>query len=116
MTQRASGRARPGAYCSAAVRVTNETVSRNTTASPAADDVWLRAIMLAPDLQNYLSATLFNPPDPKELRPLMQKPGVALTLTFADDPMDGMVTDHFSGDAVVFLDTVSFVTRTAALQ
>ena len=39
-----------------------------------ADDIWLRAVMLAPDLQYYLSATLIGAPDPKELRPLMLKP------------------------------------------
>jgi hypothetical protein len=80
------------------------------------DDIWLRAVMLAPDLRYYLSATLIGAPDPKELRALMQKPKASLALTFSADPMDGMVTDRFTGEAVVFPDTISFVTRTAALQ
>jgi uncharacterized protein YcbK (DUF882 family) len=80
------------------------------------DDIWLRAVMLAPDLQHYLSATLIGAPDPKELRPLMRKPTNTLAMVFSDDPMAGIVSDHFSGDAVVFLETVSFATRTAALR
>jgi uncharacterized protein YcbK (DUF882 family) len=81
-----------------------------------ADDIWLRAVMLAPDLQYYLSATLIGAPDPKELRPLMLKPTSALTMTFNNDPATVIPTDHFSGEAVVFLETVSFSTRTAALR
>ena len=69
--------------------------------------------MLAPDLQHYLSATLIGTTDPKELRPLMQKPKTALVMSFSDDPMSGMLPDQFSGEAVVFLETISFVTRTA---
>jgi hypothetical protein len=81
-----------------------------------ADDIWLRAVMLAPDLQYYLSATLIGAPDPKELRPLMLKPNSALTMSFSNDPATVIPTDHFSGEAVVFLETVSFSTRTASLR
>ena len=81
-----------------------------------ADDIWLRAVMLAPDLQYYLSATLIGAPDPKELRPLMLKPTSALTMSFNNDPAAVIPTDRFSGEAVVFLETVSFSTRTAALR
>jgi uncharacterized protein YcbK (DUF882 family) len=81
-----------------------------------ADDIWLRAVMLAPDLKYYLSATLIGAPDPKELRPLMLKPTSAVAMSFNSDPATVIPTDRFSGEAVVFLETVSFVTRTAALQ
>ena len=80
------------------------------------DDVWMRAIVLAPDLQNFMSTTIMGAVDPKELRPLMRKPKSALTMTFSDNPMPGMTTSSFSGEAVVFLDSVSFVTRTAMLE
>jgi uncharacterized protein YcbK (DUF882 family) len=85
-------------------------------ATPRYDDVWLRAVMLAPDLHNYLSATLIGAPDPKELRALMRKPASTLAMSFSDDPMGGMETDHFAGEAVVFLETISLVTRSAALR
>ena len=81
-----------------------------------ADDIWLRAVMLAPDLQYYLSATLIGAPDPKELRPLMRKPASALTMTFDHNPATVIPSGRFSGDAVVFLEMVTFSSHTAALQ
>lgn len=106
-----------------AVRVT-PAGGKNIKARPAVvglnqsfDDIWLRAIVLAPDLQYFMSTTTIGVQDPKELRPLMRKPSSALAMTFSADPSGGIVTDHFSGDAaIVFLDTVHFSTRTAFLQ
>ena len=90
-----------------------------TSAAPTKegfDDPWLRALMLAPDLQNYLTATWFDAPDPRRLRPLMQKPDMSVMMTFCDDPHLGMTTERFTGTAVVFMSTVTFTRRTAMLQ
>ncbi|MBV8748064.1 MAG: DUF882 domain-containing protein [Xanthobacteraceae bacterium] len=77
------------------------------------DDLWTRAILFAPDLQNYMNATLLGAPDFKQLRDLMQKPQATLATSFSDDPLQGATADRFSGDsAVVFLATV----RTAKTQ
>jgi hypothetical protein len=85
-------------------------------AAPGAtfEDLWMRAIVLAPDLQNFMSATFLGTSDTKELRVLMRKPSSALAMTFSNDPL--LVSDRFSGEAVVFLSTVNFTTRTAFLQ
>jgi uncharacterized protein YcbK (DUF882 family) len=81
------------------------------------EDLWTRAMMMAPDLQYYMSATLLGKPDFKQLRNLMQKPAMALAMSFGDDPMLGMTADRFSGDtAVVFLATVPVTTQSAMLQ
>jgi hypothetical protein len=37
-------------------------------------------------------------------------------MTFSDDPYLGMTTAKFTGTAVVFVSTVTFFQRTAALQ
>jgi len=79
------------------------------------DDIWMRAMMLAPDLQHFMSATLLGTQDPKELRPLMRKPASTLAMTFSDDPRGGLGTNQFSGDAVVFLESTPLLTRTAML-
>ena len=79
------------------------------------DDIWMKALVIAPNLHHFMSATLMGTPDPKELRPLMRKPTSALAMNFSSDPQNGMTTSSFSGEAVVFLDKVSFVTRTAML-
>lgn len=92
------------------------TITQLAPMTQKADDIWLRAVMLAPDLKYYLSATLIGAPDPKELRPLMRKPNSALAMTFNHDPAAVIPTDHFSGEAVAFLETVSFSNRTAALR
>jgi hypothetical protein len=47
---------------------------------------------------------------------MMQKPDAVVAISFGDDPAHGMATDHFSGSAVVFLNTTAFAKRTAALQ
>lgn len=79
-------------------------------------DPWLRALVLAPDLQNYLTVTAFEAPDPLTLRPLMVKPESTVVMTFSSDPHLGMTSDRFSGSAVVFVSTVTFVGRTAMLR
>lgn len=79
-------------------------------------DLWLRALLLAPDLQNYMTATALGIPDMRQLRPLMDKPAAVVAMTFGDDPQPGLTAGRFSGSAVVFISTVAFDKRTAALQ
>jgi uncharacterized protein YcbK (DUF882 family) len=81
------------------------------------DDLWLRALVLAPDLRNYLTATVLGQSDMRELLPLMEKPDAVVTTGFGDDPNFGLATDRFTGAAVVFVPTTVFEKkRTAALQ
>jgi uncharacterized protein YcbK (DUF882 family) len=103
----------------------NQTASVQTTgvASPTLkhitplDDLWLRALVLAPDLKYYLTATVIGQADLRELLPLMDKPDVVVTVAFGEDPNLGLNGDRFSGDAVVFVPTTIFEKkRTAALQ
>ncbi|MBV9236078.1 MAG: DUF882 domain-containing protein [Xanthobacteraceae bacterium] len=80
------------------------------------DDLWTRAILFAPDLQNYMNATLLGAPDFKQLRELMRKPQSALATSFSDDPLQGATADRFSGDsAVVFLATVHMTKTQSAM-
>jgi len=46
----------------------------------------------------------------------MQKPDAVVMMSFSEDPHAGMATDHFSGNAVVFISTISVAKRTAALR
>jgi hypothetical protein len=79
-------------------------------------DPWLRAIMVTPDAQRFMSTTLFGMPDFRNLRPLMQKPASAVIMTFSQEPNPGLETSRFTGTAIVFMTTVSFANRTAMLQ
>jgi uncharacterized protein YcbK (DUF882 family) len=81
------------------------------------DDIWLRALVLAPDLKYYLTATVIGQADMRELLPLMDKPDVVVTVAFGDNPNLGLSGDRFTGGAVVFVPTTIFEKRqTAALH
>jgi uncharacterized protein YcbK (DUF882 family) len=81
-----------------------------------ADDPWLRAIILSPSVQNFMTATIFGEPDYRILRPHMQKPSYSVVMAFSQDPTPGMVAESFTGTAVAFQPTVLFANRTASLR
>jgi uncharacterized protein YcbK (DUF882 family) len=81
-----------------------------------ADDPWLRAVILSPSVQSFMTATVFGEPDYRTLRPHMQKPSYSVVMTFSEDPTPGMVAESFTGTAVAFQPTVLFANRTASLR
>jgi uncharacterized protein YcbK (DUF882 family) len=80
------------------------------------DNPWLRAVILSPSVQRFLSTLSFGTNDATTLTALMAKPASAVMMTFSSDPNLGLAADHFSGKAVVFLTTVTYPTRTASLR
>lgn len=83
-------------------------------AEPFADP-WLRAAILAPNLYNYMTTAATGPADARSLSAFMQKPSSSLAMAFSADPNFNLSTERFSGRAVVFVATVNFNMRTAAL-
>ena len=79
-----------------------------------ADSPWLRAAVLTPNLTTHMTATHMGDIDTKPLAHLFQKPAQSLMMSFSADPGLGIVADRFTGRAVVFLATASFVTQTTA--
>jgi uncharacterized protein YcbK (DUF882 family) len=82
------------------------------------DNPWLRAIILSPSVQRFLSTLSLGTRDFTSLAGLMAKPASAVMMTFSSDPNRGLAADHFSGNAIVFLTTITYPapTHTAALQ
>jgi len=80
------------------------------------NDPWLRALIVAPSAQEFMSASSFGLTDYRGLAPLMRKPSATVMMTFSSDPQPGMTTRKFTGTAVVFVSTVTFGTRTASLR
>jgi len=81
------------------------------------DSPWLRAAMLTPSVSAVMRATQSGTFDPRPLQYLLHKPNDALTMSFSDDPSGGVFADRFSGAAVVFVETTTFVSaKTAALR
>jgi uncharacterized protein YcbK (DUF882 family) len=78
---------------------------------------WLRAAMLTPSVSNFMTTSRMGDTHMRWLRMLMDKPARSVLMTFGPDPQYGMLTDRFTGSAVVFLATATFSTpQTASLQ
>jgi uncharacterized protein YcbK (DUF882 family) len=87
------------------------------TAGLESGNPWMRAVMLTPNVAQFLTMTRVGPSDPRWMAELMQKPAQALAMAFSADPQGGLVTHQFTGDAVVFLATATFTsTKTASLR
>ena len=79
-----------------------------------ADSPWLRAAVLTPNVNNYLTSTRLGYVNPVWLSRLFEKPSQSVLMTFSADPQLGMVADRFSGSAVVFVATATFIPQTTA--
>jgi uncharacterized protein YcbK (DUF882 family) len=77
---------------------------------------WMRAMIVAPSAADFMSTSLYGAPDTASLRPHLAKPASTVMMTFSDDPYLGMSSEQFRGNAVVFVATVTFRQRTAALR
>jgi hypothetical protein len=81
------------------------------------DSPWLRAAMLTPSVSAAMTTTRFGAVDPRPFVVLLRKPEQAVAMTFSDDPASGMTADRFTGSAVVFVATATFVrAQTASLD
>jgi uncharacterized protein YcbK (DUF882 family) len=80
------------------------------------NDPWMRAMIVAPSAGAFMSTSLLGTTDFRTLSPYLQKPSSSVMMTFANDPHLGMSTQRFAGTAVVFISTVTFSRRTAALR
>ena len=88
-----------------------------TAGTQSPNSPWLRAAMLTPSVSTVMRATQIGTFDPRPMQHLLHKPTDALTMSFSADPSLGMLADRFSGPAVVFVATTTFVSaKTAALR
>jgi hypothetical protein len=95
----------------------DEPVSKATRSSATrGSDVWLRIVMLAPSATTAMSVTMMGDTDMTQMRSFFVKPQASIPMTFSDDPMHGLSTDHFSGSAFSKVELTSFTLRTALLK
>ena len=88
----------------------------NRIAAAKGNDIWMRAMILAPSASTSMSATVLGDADMTIMRAHFVKPQAIVAMTFSDDPQLGIVCDRFTGSATATLATQSFVMRTAALR
>ena len=88
-----------------------------TSGAQRLDSPWLRAAMLTPSFSHAMTTTRFGGVDPRGFEELLHKPAQAVAMAFSADPQAGMKTERFTGNAVTFLATATFVrARTASLD
>ncbi|WP_245329497.1 DUF882 domain-containing protein [Bradyrhizobium canariense] len=80
------------------------------------ESIWLKIVMLSPSASRAMSVTLMGELDTAAMRAYFVKPQSVIAMGFADDPMQGLSCDSFSGTATAKLETTSFVVRTASLR
>lgn len=81
-----------------------------------ANDIWLRAMILAPSASTSMVASVLGDQDMTVMRTHFVKPNAAVAMTFSNDPQMGIVCEKFTGSATATLSTTSFAMRTAALR
>jgi hypothetical protein len=90
--------------------------STSASAGQRFNDPWLRAAVMAPDLQNFMNTAVLGAFDSRGLGTFMKKPVSSVMMSFSDDPDRGLAAGRFTGNAVVFVATVTFNARVASLQ
>ena len=80
------------------------------------NEPWLRALIVSPSAQDFLTTSSFGVTDYRGLAPYLRKPATTVVMTFSNDPQLGSAARKFSGTAVVFVSTVTFGMRTASLR
>jgi uncharacterized protein YcbK (DUF882 family) len=80
------------------------------------NDPWMRAMIVSPSALSFMTTARIVAPDYRTLSPYLHKPTSSVMMTFSGDPYLGMTADRFTGSAVVFVSTVTYSLRTAALQ
>lgn len=86
------------------------------TAEDRLNNPWVRGVVMAASVQRSMTITMFGAPDFRALRPFIQKPAMAVMMTFSRDPNPGMTTERFTGSAIAFQPTVTFGMKTADLR
>ena len=78
-------------------------------------DIWLRAMVLAPNANNALHTSVMGDWDMTPMAAHFVKPARAVTMTFSLDPQIAPACDRFSGQAIAAMPTTNFV-QTASLR
>ena len=71
--------------------------------------------MMAPNASRFLTAMAIGKYEIRQFAEFVKKPTSAVVMSFSTAPYAELSTDRFSGNAVVFVATATFGTRTAAL-
>lgn len=80
------------------------------------NEVWLRAMVLAPDSYRFMLPTVLGEPDMTVMAAHFAKPDTAIVVRFTEDATPGLRSDSFTGSASATLPKVTFRLQTASLR
>ncbi|MDB5655221.1 MAG: hypothetical protein JWQ94_2834, partial [Tardiphaga sp.] len=89
--------------------------TRMAAAAIPDNNVWMRAMIIAPSASTAMSSTVMGDSDLTVLRTQFAKPQTVVAMGFSEDPLLGLVCERFTGSISATLTTTAF-TRTAALR
>lgn len=87
-----------------------------TKSTDRTNDIWLRAMILAPSASTSMVASILGDQDMTVMRVHFTKPNAAVAMAFSEDPQMGIVCEKFTGPAITTLSTTPFGMRTASLR
>ncbi|MET0875649.1 MAG: DUF882 domain-containing protein [Tardiphaga sp.] len=92
------------------------TISTRLAAAAIPDDnVWMRAMIVAPSASTSMSSTVMGDSDLTVLRTHFVKPQSVVAMSFSEDPQLGIICERFTGSIGATLTTTAFM-RTASLR
>ena len=78
---------------------------------------WMRALIMTPSVEQFMSTTLYGTQDFRSLRPMLVKPTEMVVMAFTVETASMLNYQRFEGRAIEFLATATFSPRsTAALR
>jgi uncharacterized protein YcbK (DUF882 family) len=80
------------------------------------DGPWMRALILTPSVERFMTTTLYGMADFRGLQPLLHAPTTMVVMAFAKEPQSSLTYGRFEGRAIEFIATATFLPRTAQLR
>ncbi|MGV3634001.1 MAG: DUF882 domain-containing protein [Pseudorhodoplanes sp.] len=78
---------------------------------------WMRALILTPSVERFMTTTLYGMADFRGLQPLLHTPTTMVVMAFAREPQSSLNYGRFEGRAIEFVATATFLPpRTAQLR
>jgi uncharacterized protein YcbK (DUF882 family) len=77
---------------------------------------WMRALIITPSVERFMTTTLYGETDFRGLQPLLHTPTTMVVMAFALQPQSSLAYGRFEGRAIEFIATATFMPRTAQLR
>jgi hypothetical protein len=93
------------------------TARKQAAAEHRFEGPWMRALILTPSVERFMTTTLFGETDFRALQPLLHTPTTMVVMAFAKEPQSSLTYGRFEGRAIQFVATATFLPpRTAQLR